>query len=55
MDDETGGCKNREDSSGHRVVHFFPKYLDKMTYYLHLHSVHIFWLGKQNIFKRVKF
>lgn len=23
MDDGTGGCRNWEDSSGHRAVHFF--------------------------------
>lgn len=30
----------------HRV--HFRKYLDERTCYFHLHSVHIFWLRKQN-------
>lgn len=35
-----------EHQMDHRV--HFQKYLDERTCYFHLHSVHIFWLRKQN-------
>lgn len=40
-----------EHQMDHRV--HFQKYLDERTCYFHLHSVHIFWLKKQN-FKKSK-
>lgn len=50
MDDGTGGCRNNTQADTGWSI--FSEYLDKMSYYFHLHYVHIFWLGKQNVFKR---